>query len=147
MIHMHSTSQNDPRLTIKDLFVITTVMAILLAGAAQYRNGIWLVLVPSSFYLPFLLISTLVSRTWVLLVSVAVLHTLVVLMWSLAAHFAYGGIEGTALFAAIVIIDLPLLPLYLALQPHPLAAIAVSIAVGGLVYMSIAYALFRLRRA
>jgi hypothetical protein len=143
---MHPTTNNDPKLTIRDLFAITTVMAILLARAARFRNGIWLVLVPSSFYLAFLLICTLTSRKWVLLVSVAVLHTLVVLMWSLAAHFAYGDIEGTALFAAIVIIDLPLLPLYLAIQPHSLAAIAVSITVGGLLYMAIAYALFRLRR-
>ena len=138
-------SHDHPRLRIRDLFIIITVCAMLLAAAGQYRNGIWLVLVPGSFYLPFLLLCTLVTRKWVLIVAVVVLHTGVILMWPLAMLLAHGAVDEIPLLATIVIIDLPLLPLYLGLDLHPYIALPVSVVFGGLFYGVVAAALFRLR--
>jgi hypothetical protein len=143
---MTAQNQHLPRLRIRDLFVITTVSAILLAAAAQYRNGIWLVLVPGSFYLPYLLLCTLVTRRGTLISSVIVLHTVAVLMWPLAMKLAYGVVDEIPLLAAIAIIDVPLLPIYLALDVHPYVALPISIVIGGPTYAAIAYALFRGRR-
>ena len=66
---MTAEMHDHPRVTIKDLLVIVTVSAILLAGAAQYRNGVWWVLVPGSFYLPYLLLCTLMTRLKTLILA------------------------------------------------------------------------------
>jgi hypothetical protein len=127
------------------LLVITTVSAILLAVAAQYRNVVWWVLVVGSFYLPFVLLCTLMTRKWMLIISVVVLHTTVILMWPVAMKLVFGVVDDIPLLATIVFIDVPLLPLYLALDLHPLHALPFSVVFGGLTYAFIAYGLFRMR--
>lgn len=104
-----------------------------------------MVLVPGSFYLPFFLLCTLSRRQWTLIPLAVALHTAVVLLWPLAMKLAYGVVEPTLLLAAIGIIDVPLLPIYLALDVYPYMALPISLALGGLAYAAIASAMFRLR--
>ena len=75
---MNAPTEHFPRLKLRDLFIIITVFSMLLGAAAQYRNGLWMVLVPGSFYLPFFLLCTL-SRSQRTLIPLAVVLREVVL--------------------------------------------------------------------
>src|SRR5688572_24339064 len=86
------TAQNNSRArrTIRALFIIIALFAILLAVAAQHRNAVWWVLKLGSFYLPFFVLCLYVTRKWVLIGSVVVLHTTIVLLLPVVDLLVFG---------------------------------------------------------
>ena len=96
-----------------------------------------MVFVAGSFCLPYVLLCIYLTEKWLLVRWVVLLHTAVVLMW--------GIFEPVPLFSAIVLVDLPLLPLYLTIEPRPSVALLISVVCGGAAYAAIAFGLLRLR--